>query len=65
MNTNTTEPVLIFMWDIHRFRDVGRAMVHFGTRRTVARLRRLKRLPTFRQVQDARRDGYQSSKLNE
>lgn len=48
--TATTEPLRLLAWDIKTEGHMTRAVVHFGTAKSVAKLKRAKRLPTYEEV---------------
>ncbi len=55
MYTDSSEPLAVLCWDIRITEHLTECCVHFGTEKSVAALKRRKRLPTLEEVKAAER----------
>jgi hypothetical protein len=55
MSYDCTEPLVLLAWDVRTTKHLTEAVVHFGTAKSVAVLKRRKRLPTLEEVKAAER----------
>ena len=49
-DATSNEPPMIVAWDIRVSEHLIEAVVHFGSKETVAQIKRMKRLPTLEEV---------------
>ena len=58
MNYDSTsnEPLMMLAWDIRVTEHLTEAVVHFGTKKSVAKLKRMKHRPTLEEVKAGKFD---------